>query len=151
MTVVSGAMLKVKEYFEVDFFWHQLIVTMMMAGMTIGAGLAGPLSEWIGRKAVLFLASLLYTLGEIILSTAPEKFSLTIGRFVVGVGCGLSLLIVPVFISESVPSHSRGKFLVSNIVFIVGGQVMGAVFSGPFSYITTSVGWRYVLIYSLNF
>ena len=69
-------MLKVNLYFNLDPFWHELIVTVMIALVAIGAGIAGPLSERLGRKPAIILASLAFTSGAAVLAGSPNRYAL---------------------------------------------------------------------------
>ena len=142
--VVSGAMLKIREDFDLSPIYQELIVSMTIAGAAIAALLAGPLSDLCGRKPVLILASFVFTVGAVVMSAAPSPLVLLIGRFVVGVGVGLAAMAVPMYISESAPATMRGKLVVVNISFVTGGQFIATLIDGAFSYLPLHVGWRSV-------
>lgn len=64
----------------------QWVIISIFAGMTIGQLIAGPLSDAIGRKRILFTGIMVYFLGSLIcyLTTSFEWFLL--GRFIQGLG-----------------------------------------------------------------
>lgn len=140
--VVSGAMIKVDKHFKLDSFWHELIVGVTIGSAAIAACLAGPLTEWFGRRPALILASLVFTAGAVVMGVAPNKYVLLCGRVIVGVGIGLAAMAVPMYIAESAPAHLRGKLVVMNNLFITGGQFVAAIIDGVFSGLSNNTGWR---------
>ena len=140
--VVSGAMLKVDSHFHLDSFWHELIVSVTIGAAAISAALAGPLTEWFGRKPALLLASLIFTVGAIVMGVASDKYVLLIGRVIIGLGIGLAAMAVPMYIAESAPAHLRGKLVVMNNLFITGGQFVATIIDGAFSSLSDRIGWR---------
>lgn len=148
--VVSGAMIKIRNDFKLTPVLEELVVSITIAGAAIAALIAGPVSDFCGRKFVLLLASLVFTLGSILMSSAPTPMVLLIGRFVVGVGVGLAAMAVPLYISESAPAAIRGKLVVVNISFVTGGQFIATLIDGAFSGLPLNVGWRYILYKHIN-
>lgn len=54
-------------------------------------------------------------------------------------------MTVPVYISETAPSHIRGRLVVINNLFITGGQFVATVVDGLFSIkhnFAVKDGWR---------
>ena len=57
---------------------------------------------------VVLAASVIFTVGAIVMGVATSKEVLLVGRIVVGMGIGLASMSVPIYISETVPSRLRG-------------------------------------------
>lgn len=140
--VVSGAMLKVRDTFSLSSTWVELIVSITIAFAALAALGAGFLCDFIGRRPVLILASVIFTLGAIIMAASVKAWMLLIGRAVVGVGIGLAAMAVPMYIAELAPADMRGKLVVVNVLFITGGQFLATIVDGIFSYLDDSMGWR---------
>ena len=49
------------------------------------------------------MADLFFTVGAVIMATAPEIWVLIVGRALVGIGVGVASQIVPLYISEIAP------------------------------------------------
>ena len=143
--VVSGAMLKVDESFSLKPVWHELIVSVTIAAAAISAILAGPLTDFLGRRPVLLIASLVFTIGAVVMGVSPNKYVLLFGRVIVGIGIGFAAMAVPMYIAESAPAHMRGKLVVLNNLFITGGQFVATIIDGVFSSLSVNVGWRYYI------
>ena len=59
-----------------------------MIGAAIGALFSGSISDNIGRKKVIMLADIFFTLGSILMGIAPTVWCLMLGRFILGLGVG---------------------------------------------------------------
>lgn len=140
--VMSGAMLKVREHFQLGSVYVELIVSMTIAGAALAALAGGPLSDILGRKKALIIASLVFTVGAVVMSAAPHPIVLLVGRFIVGLGVGLAAMAVPMYIAESAPARMRGKLVVVNISFVTGGQFIATIVDGAFSGLGLNLGWR---------
>ena len=74
-----------------------------MLGAFFGALIAGPLSDWAGRKPIIIASSLLFSIGSIIMAAAPYVYVLMIGRLIIGLGVGVASMIIPVYLTEVSP------------------------------------------------
>ena len=64
----------------------QLLISLIFLGMAIGQLIAGPLSDALGRKPILFAGFALYLAGTVFCFFAPTLSELMIGRFIQGLG-----------------------------------------------------------------
>ena len=140
--VVSGAMLKIRETFQLNSTWIEVIVSATIAAAALSALVTGFLSDLVGRRPVLILASAIFTVGAAVMAASVRAWMLVIGRVVVGIGIGMAATTVPMYIAESAPSDMRGKLVVVNVLFITGGQFVATVIDGAFSYLDYRIGWR---------
>ena len=90
--VVSGAMILIDERFDLDHFWHELIVSVTVAAAAVSALMSGILNDWFGRKKVMLLAAIVFTVGAIVMGIANSKEVLLVGRMIVGLGIGEFLM-----------------------------------------------------------
>lgn len=86
--VISGAMLLLKKELELSPLWQELLISSTVAAAALSALLGGFLNGLLGRRVCILLASFFFTVGGIVLSTAPGKEVLLAGRLIVGVGLG---------------------------------------------------------------
>ncbi|MFX3619359.1 MAG: MFS transporter [Sporolactobacillus sp.] len=112
-------------------------------GMAVGALLFGIMADRIGRKNVLIVTVLLFTIcsGISALSTGLSLFLLL--RFFVGMGLGGELPVASTLVSESVPAVRRGRTVVLLESFWAGGWILAAIIS---YFIIPSYGWRIALL-----
>ncbi|XP_053372468.1 solute carrier family 2 member 13b isoform X1 [Clarias gariepinus] len=142
--VVSGAMLLLKKELHLSAFWQELLVSSTVGAAALSSLAGGYLNGLCGRRKCIMLASFIFTVGGIILSLAPDKVVLLIGRLTVGLGIGIASMTVPVYIAEVSPPQLRGQLVTINTLFITGGQFIASVVDGAFSYMDHN-GWRYML------
>lgn len=64
----------------------QLVIMLIFAGMAIGQLIAGPMSDALGRKPILYAGLALYLVGSVICHQAASFDTLLFGRFVQGLG-----------------------------------------------------------------
>lgn len=86
--VISGAMLLLKRELELSALWQEMLISSTVAAAALSALLGGFLNGLFGRRMCILLASFFFTVGGIVLSSAPSKEVLLAGRLVVGVGLG---------------------------------------------------------------
>lgn len=142
--VISGAMLLLKRELGLSALWQELLISATVAAAALSALLGGFLNGLFGRRVCILTASFFFTVGGIVLSTAPGKEVLLAGRLIVGVGLGIASMTVPVYIAEASPPHLRGQLVTVNTLFITAGQFIASLIDGAFSYLQHN-GWRYML------
>ena len=86
--IVSGAMILVDEAFNLSLLWHELIVSVAIGVAAVAAIIGGVLADTLGRKLVLIISSVIFTVGTILMAAAPMKEVLLAGRVVVGLAIG---------------------------------------------------------------
>ncbi|KAL4963199.1 putative MFS myo-inositol transporter [Aspergillus stella-maris] len=109
----------------------------------IASPLAGILADRLGRKKVILVADILFTLGALIQAITSEVWWMIVGRSIVGLGVGSASLVTPLYISELAPSNARGRLVIILSLFITGGQVVAYIVGWLFSYV--SGGWRWTV------
>jgi SP family arabinose:H+ symporter-like MFS transporter len=120
-SVISGAIGFIQTKFGFGNAMQGWVVSCLMIGAIIGAGLAGFLSDSLGRKKMLIAAGLLFTIGSIFSAVAPTVTMFVIARIIGGVGIGVSSTLVPLYIAEIAPSEHRGRLVSLNQLAVVIG------------------------------
>jgi MFS transporter, SP family, galactose:H+ symporter len=106
--VISGAVIFIKNEFALSTFPQELVVSMVLAGATIGALSGGKLADRFGRRITLIGTSIIFVVGALVCAAAVNLSMLVGGRVIVGLGIGLASTTVPVYISEVSPPEARG-------------------------------------------
>lgn len=103
-------MLYIKREFQLESqpTMEGLIVAMSLIGATIITTFSGAVSDWVGRRPMLIISSVLYFISGLIMLWAPNVYVLLLARLIDGFGIGLAVTLVPVYISETAPSDIRG-------------------------------------------
>ncbi|KAL8736604.1 MAG: hypothetical protein Q9181_002327 [Wetmoreana brouardii] len=109
----------------------------------IASPLAGVLADRLGRKYVVLVADVLFTIGALWQALTGSVVGMIFGRSVVGLAVGGASLVVPLYISELSPSAFRGMLVTLSILFVTGGQVVAYVLGYVLS--QKSHGWRWMV------
>ncbi|KAI5777574.1 general substrate transporter [Geopyxis carbonaria] len=97
------------------------IVSIMQGGAFFGSLAAVPVTERWGRRTGLAVGGGSFAIGSAICTFSYGRLSLMyLGRFLSGLGCGCTSLLVPLYISELSPPAIRG-FLIG--LFEIGNQL----------------------------
>jgi len=118
----------------------EFITSATSLGALIGAIIGGILANLIGRKMVLLGSNVIFVIGTIIQLAAHTVWTMIVGRFVLGLGVGIASLISPLMLSELAPSKYRGRLIVTNCMFITGGQLVAYFINWGLTGVNN--GWR---------
>jgi MFS family permease len=85
------------------------IVAAVLLGSVLSSLFAGALADWIGRRWVMVLAGVLFTLSIPLIALADGYVPLLLGRLLQGISGGLIGVVVPLYLAESLPANQRGR------------------------------------------
>ncbi|HNX52389.1 MAG TPA: MFS transporter, partial [Pontiellaceae bacterium] len=85
------------------------IVAAVLLGSVISTLFAGVLSDWMGRKKLMFLSGLLFVVSIPVIALSSGYSSLVLGRLLQGVSAGLIGVVVPLYLAECLGAANRGK------------------------------------------
>jgi len=142
--VISGAIKGITIYFEMTDKMLGFAVGCVIFGAMAGNLLAGPLSDRFGRKRVLILVALLFSISATWSALATGYTEFIIARIIGGIGIGGAILIAPVYIAEIAPPKLRGSLVSFNQLNIVIG-ISVAYFSNYFLVNMEGESWRWML------
>ncbi|XP_023002115.1 monosaccharide-sensing protein 2-like [Cucurbita maxima] len=141
---IAGAMVYIKKDMALNSSVEGLVVAISLIGATIITTCSGPIADWVGRRPMLILSSLLYFISGLIMLWSPNVFILCIARLLDGFGIGLAVTLVPVYISETAPSDIRG--LLNTLPQFTGSGGMFISYCMVFSMsLSVSPSWRVML------
>ncbi|CAH7687666.1 general substrate transporter [Phakopsora pachyrhizi] len=127
-----------------DFMFGFLTSSYTIGGFA-GSIYASRLADLSGRKKTLLLASVMVGIGSITMAISNSFLIILIGRTIIGLGCGLNTVLVPLYLSEIAPVSIRGSVGVLNQLAIVTGIFTSQAFSLPFS---KPFLWRWIFLLS---
>ena len=147
-TVISGAVPFIKNYFALAGTggdWKLgLAVSCLGWGALGGNALAGFLSDAFGRKKILMLTAVLFTISALMSATTTNFSIFVLSRVLGGIAVGGAILIAPVYIAEIAPSALRGSLVSFNQLMIVIG-ISASFFSNYFLLGLGDNCWRWML------
>jgi SP family facilitated glucose transporter-like MFS transporter 8 len=119
-----------------------LATSLAILGAWIGCLFTSKPLDFYGRKKTLIGNSLFYILGAI-LCTITNKYTLFMGRFVSGIGVGVTSVACPILLAELAPADIRGgittMYQVNVTASILIASVLGYIFVN-----NVQSGWAYL-------
>ena len=127
--VIGGA----KPFYELYFsiadspLMQGVAMTTALVGCLAGAMLAGAAADRYGRKPLLMVSAVLFTVSAITTGLFNDFTLFNIARFVGGVGIGVASALAPMYIAEVSPAQIRGRMVSLNQMTIVLGILAAQV------------------------
>ena len=127
--VIGGA----KPFYELYFGISEspvlqgVAMSTALVGCLIGAMVAGAAADRFGRKPLLTVAAILFTVSAIGTGLFNDFTLFNIARFIGGVGIGVASVLSPMYIAEVSPTEIRGRMVSLNQMTIVLGILMAQV------------------------
>lgn len=121
--VIGGA----KPFYELYFgiasspLMQGVAMTAALVGCLAGAMVAGAAADKYGRKPLLMVSAVLFTVSAIATGLFNDFILFNIARFVGGVGIGVASALAPMYIAEVSPAEIRGRMVSLNQMTIVLG------------------------------
>lgn len=126
--VISGALLFIKKDYNLTPTLEGLVVSSVMFGAILGSIVSGPISDKIGRKKLIFLLGVIFTISTIGSSWPPNITVMIISRVILGIAVGgasgmLLAYIINHFLSDSGNWHFMLRFAVVPSVLLSIGMI----------------------------
>ncbi|WJS97280.1 sugar porter family MFS transporter [Novosphingobium humi] len=119
--VINGTQKGLEAAFDLGKVGIGINVGAILVGSSVGAFGAGRLADRIGRRGVMKLAAVLFLISALIAGAAGSSLVFILARIIGGLGVGAASVISPVYISEVVPAHVRGRLSSVQQVMIITG------------------------------
>lgn len=107
--IISGALLFMDKDFPLTPFLTGVVVSSILLGAVIGAGVSGALGDKLGRRKMVLIAAVIFAVGSIGMAFSPTISVLIFFRIVTGLAVGAASALVPTYISEISPTDLRGS------------------------------------------
>lgn len=105
--IVATALLFITPHFGLSGFQKGEVTSSLLVGAMGGALVCGPVTDRLGRKRTMLLASVIFFVGAI--GTALSGFvGILVFRCLMGVAVGAISVTVPVYLCEIAPARARG-------------------------------------------
>ncbi|EXJ86564.1 MFS transporter, SP family, sugar:H+ symporter [Capronia epimyces CBS 606.96] len=99
-----------------------LIVALLSIGTLIGALVAAPIADLIGRRLSVTFWCIIFCVGNIVMISSDHHwYQMMMGRWNAGLGVGALSLLVPMYMAETAPRHIRGALISTYQLFITLG------------------------------
>lgn len=145
--VINGALLYMSRELHLTAADQGLITSTLLFGAALGALLGGRIADALGRRRAILIIAVIFILGTVTCSLAPDRTALSVFRFILGLAVGGASVVVPTYLAEIAPAERRGRTITLNELMIVSGQLLAFAINAA---IGASLGdhfgiWRWML------
>jgi putative MFS transporter len=120
-------------------------VTANLLGYLVGAYALGNIADYLGRRQALLLTVIVLAVGGLLTAMSWGLWSLSIFRFITGLGMGAEIALAATIVTEFSPSRLRGRYTQVNYCWgAVGLAVTPFVAVALLNLGNPAVGWRFV-------
>lgn len=137
--MISGAQLFIEREFDLSSGAIGVVVSAVTAGALVGALFSSWLTGRMSRRGIVKLAAIVFIVGATLAAVAPNVEILIAARFVIGLAVGFASTVVPLYISEVVPTERRGSMVALFQLAITAGILLAYIVNAA-----TAEEWRIV-------
>lgn len=120
-----------------------LVSSITTVGMMIGAVLFGYLADKFGKKNIIIITLLLFSVSNLFLALTTDVNQFLLVRFITGIGLGGELPVATTIIADSFSGHQRSKML----ILVDSFWAIGWIFASLLAFLFMPVyGWRPTVI-----
>ncbi|KAK7954594.1 MFS transporter [Apiospora saccharicola] len=142
----SGILQGISAEFGVTRQIAGLTITLFLLGYCAGPMVFAPLSEYYGRRWLLYLCMILYVVFNFLCAFTQNFAGLLVGRFLTGTFASSTLSNAPAIMADIWDNKDRGKAMAFFTIMLQIGPALAPIVSG---FLQLTIGWRwcfYVLI-----
>ncbi|NUP16204.1 MAG: sugar porter family MFS transporter [Streptomyces sp.] len=146
--VINGALPYMTDDLGLTPFTEGMVTSSLLLGAALGAVAAGRLSDARGRRRSILTLAVLFFVGALAATLAPNTEVMVVARFVLGLAVGGASVTVPVYLAEISPAERRGALVTRNELMIVTGQLTAFTCNAVIARVGDESGgvWRWMLV-----
>ena len=137
--IIAGVFLFVQKDLGLNTDQVSLLASAVLGGGALATLISGPLADWLGRRILITISSVIFLVGTFGLYLAHNFDMLLIGRLLQGIGVGVVTIVIPLYLAESVPSRIRGRGVSMFQLMLTLGILLATLVDLAF---TKSGNWR---------
>jgi len=153
--VINGVVAALQNTFNISSAMTGFAVSSALLGSALGAFIAGPIADRLGRTKTMIVASVMFTLSAIGSGLPFGIWDFMFWRALGGIAVGMASVIAPAYIAEVAPAHLRGRLgSLQQLAIVVGIFVAllcdyfialgaGGTAEGPFWFGATAWRWMF--------
>jgi len=122
--VISGAILFIKDQFQLSATAQESVVSAVLLGAIFGAAFSGGLADRYGRRNIIIVTAVMFAAGAVGAALSPTIGLIVLFRLIIGMAIGIASYTAPLYISEISPPEARGALVSLNQLMITIGIVV---------------------------
>lgn len=126
----------------------QYVIGFIFAGMAIGQLVAGPISDAIGRKKILYGGLGIYMAGSVVCLFAPDLASMLVGRFIQGLGVSCPYVAAVAIVRDKYSGRDMARIMSLVMVIFI---LVPAVAPSLGQLIISVASWRAIFALYIGF
>ncbi|WP_328752972.1 sugar porter family MFS transporter [Streptomyces sp. NBC_00285] len=146
--VINGALPYMTDDLGLTPITEGMVTSSLLLGAALGAVVGGRLSDTRGRRRSILTLAVLFFVGALAATLAPNTEVMVVARFVLGLAVGGASVTVPVYLAEISPAERRGALVTRNELMIVTGQLTAFTCNAVIARVGDESGgvWRWMLV-----
>ena len=120
-----------------------LVSSITTVGMMVGAILFGYLADRFGKKNIIIVTLLIFSISNLVLALTTSVNQFLLVRFITGIGLGGELPVATTIIADSFSGHKRSRMLILVDSFWAIGWIVASLLAFLFMPV---YGWRPTVI-----
>ena len=105
--IINGAIVFLKRQFGWTEFETEIAASSLLLGCVLGVSIAGALSDWLGRRRLLFGSAMLFAVSSVATALPNNLSQFCAARVVAGIAIGMASMLSPMYIAEISPAAIR--------------------------------------------
>ena len=122
--IINGALLYMKHDISMTTQQLSFVVSAVLGAGAVMTLISGSLADKFGRKYLLVCSAILFIIGVALLAIAQGYAMVLIGRIIQGLGVGVITIVAPLYLSESLPAHFRGRGIAAFQLMLTAGILL---------------------------
>lgn len=146
--VINGALPYMTDDLGLTPVTEGMVTSSLLLGAALGAVTGGRLSDTRGRRRTILVLAVVFFVGALGCTLAPNTAIMIVARFVLGLAVGGASVTVPVYLAEVSPAERRGALVTRNELMIVSGQLLAFTSNAIIADVGGESGgvWRWMLV-----
>lgn len=143
VALLSFIMPLIKQEWSLSASQIGLVGSITTVGMMIGAFLFGYLADRFGKKNIMMVTLLVFSISNLLLALTTDVNQFLLVRFITGIGLGGELPVASTIIADSFSGNKRSKMLILVDSFWAIGWILASLIA---TLVMPAYGWKFTVI-----
>lgn len=143
VALLSFIMPLIKQEWSLSASQIGLVGSITTVGMMIGAFLFGYLADRFGKKNIMMVTLLVFSISNLMLALTTDVNQFLLVRFITGIGLGGELPVASTIIADSFSGNKRSRMLILVDSFWAIGWIFASLIA---TLVMPAYGWKFTVI-----